>query len=913
MLRAFRDAPLKRKLMIVVMIASGTVVVVASLAMAIGEVLSYRRSLYSEISILGEIVGANTAAAVTFNDRKAAEETLSALRAHPHILSAYVLSADDRVFARYTARNAGGGRPEDTRETLSPTMEETGPGREGTFDLRAVVPIFLDGQKVSTVIITADMKELWARLTWILVVTGAFVLGSLAVVYLIFSQLQRLITEPILHLAQTMRVISKEKDYAVRFPKESGGEIGDLIDGFNEMLGQIQLRDEQLGRHREELEEKVALRTAELMEHEERTRIILSAAGDGILTFDGGGAIESFNPAAEHIFGYASAEVTGKQVAILTPVEHKHQIREFVEKYLKVPGPRDSGYRTEAIGLHRDGRRIPLELAINEFFLHGRQMFACVLRDITKRKEIEGQLQKLSQAVEQSPVSVVITSRDGTIEYVNPRFVEMTGYTLDESVGQNPRILKTGVHDDDFYENLWKTILAGNLWQGEICNRKKNGETYWEHALIAPVRGAKGEITHFVAIKEDITENRRAAEELRTAKEAAEAANHAKSDFLANMSHELRTPLNSVIGFSGILKKEFYGKLNEKQSEYVGYIGESGKHLLGLINDILDLSKVEAGKMTLEAAPVALTDVIQASVAMLRERALKNAIGLSVEIGPGLEGTIEADERKVKQILFNLLSNAVKFTPEGGSVTLTASKEEDAVRICVADTGIGIKPEDMTKLFTEFTQLESTYTKKYDGTGLGLALTKKLVKLHGGRIWVESEEGKGSRFFFTLPCRPELLSEDVPAPEPASGGSILPENLVLESEAFRGKVRDVLEFHRERGSGFGILRLEFRGCAGPEFLMKAGEVVLENTRKDEVIGHGDRPDCLYVLLMEISGSALGNTAARLVDKLRRRGYEAVQTSVVYPEHGKDADRLLAAFQGNPVSPAPPPGEAAQGG
>ena len=159
MLRAFRDAPLKRKLMIVVMIASGTVVVVASLAMAIGEVISYRKSLRSEISILGEIVGANTAAAVTFNDRKAAEETLSALRAHPHILSAYVLSADDRVFVRYTARNAGGGRPEDTRETLSPTMEETGSGREGTFDLRAVVPIFLDGQKVSTVIITADMKE----------------------------------------------------------------------------------------------------------------------------------------------------------------------------------------------------------------------------------------------------------------------------------------------------------------------------------------------------------------------------------------------------------------------------------------------------------------------------------------------------------------------------------------------------------------------------------------------------------------------------------------------------------------------------------------------------------------------------------------------------------------------------------
>jgi hypothetical protein len=267
----------------------------------------------------------------------------------------------------------------------------------------------------------------------------------------------------------------------------------------------------------------------------------------------------------------------------------------------------------------------------------------------------------------------------------------------------------------------------------------------------------------------------------------------------------------------------------------------------------------------------------------------------------------------VKQILFNLLSNATKFTQAGGSVTLTASREDGVVRICVADTGIGIKAGDMAKLFTEFTQLESTYTKKYEGTGLGLALTKRLVELHGGRIWVESEEGKGSRFFFTLPCRHERFPEDVLAPEAAPGGPIRPENLVLESDPFRGKVRDVLEYHRKRGSGFGILQLEFTGCAGPEFLMKAGEVVLENTRRDEVIGHGDRPDCLYVLLMEIAGSALGNTAARLVDKLRGAGYEVAQTSVVYPDHGENADRLLAALQRNPVPQAPASAEASHGG
>jgi PAS domain S-box-containing protein len=902
--------------MFIVMIASGTVVVVASMALGISEVLSYRSSLRSEISTLGEIVGANTAAAVMFDDRKAAEEILSALRTHPRIVAAYVLAADGRLFAKYTAMGAdpdllkrrweaGGSRPGDIREPLPRIAKESDAIRGWNFEQEAVVPILLDGQRVSTVIVMAETKELWARLARILLVTVVFMLGSFGVVYLVFSRLQGFITNPIVHLVQAMRGISKEKDYSVRVTRESGGEIGDLIDGFNEMVGQIHLRDEQLGRHREELEEKVVQRTAQLRESEERTRIILSTAVDGILTTDMAGIIDSFNPAAERIFGYAAAEVIGKNLAVLVPEEIQGQIRDFIVRYLKPEGTKDSGYRTEGIGLRKDGRRIPLEVAVNEFSIHGRRMFTCIVRDITERKEIEGQLRKLSRAVEQSPASVVITDRSGAIEYVNPRFVELTGYTPGEVSGQNPSILKAGMHDGMFYKNLWETILSGSPWQGELCNRKKNGEIYWEHANIAPVRNDSGEITHFVAIKEDITESRRAAEELLTAKETAEAANRAKSDFLANMSHELRTPLNSVIGFSRVLKKEFFGKLNDKQAEYVTYIEDSGKHLLGLINDILDLSKVEAGKMTLDASPIVLKDVIQASVTMLKEKALRHNIRLSFDIEPGLEETIGADDRKVKQILFNLLSNAVKFTPDGGSVTLTASKESDAVRICVADTGIGIKAEDMSKLFSEFTQLESAYTKKYEGTGLGLALTKRLVELHGGRIWVESEEGKGSRFFFTLPCRPakvpDVVGASEPVPEPLPGGTIRLDHLVLDSEAFRDKVRDALAQHKAKGSGFGILRLELAAGLDADGLMKAGNIVLENTRQDEILGQGGRPNCLYVILKDIDGSAVKNTTARLVDILRRHGYEAAHVSVVYPEHGQDVETLLAAIDGNDVS------------
>ncbi len=247
-------------------------------------------------------------------------------------------------------------------------------------------------------------------------------------------------------------------------------------------------------------------------------------------------------------------------------------------------------------------------------------------------------------------------------------------------------------------------------------------------------------------------------------------ASKAKSDFLANMSHELRTPLNSIIGFSEILQDELYGELNEKQHEYVRDVYGSGKHLLNLINDILDLSKVESGKMELELCGFPLADILNASMAMLKEKAMKHDIKLGIEIEPDADMTIEADERKLKQIMFNLLSNAVKFTPDGGSVIVQVRKvPPDFIEISVTDTGIGIAPENIQKLFKEFSQIESPYTKQYEGTGLGLALTERLVELHGGKIWVESEFGKGSKFTFTIPVKPILKSEQSPTPERQKG------------------------------------------------------------------------------------------------------------------------------------------------
>ena len=231
-----------------------------------------------------------------------------------------------------------------------------------------------------------------------------------------------------------------------------------------------------------------------------------------------------------------------------------------------------------------------------------------------------------------------------------------------------------------------------------------------------------------------------------------EAASHHKSEFLANMSHELRTPLNAISGFSQPLRKQLYGEINEKQAEYLDDILAAARDLLSLIDDVLDLSKVEAGQIELEVVSFSLPAALERGVVIVRERATKGGVRISLSSDPGIE-TVIGDERRVRQVIFNLLSNAVKFTPAGGTVDVAVARLDGEVRVSVSDSGPGIAPEDQVRIFEEFQQAAAGKEQR-EGTGLGLALSKRLVELHGGRIWVESEPGKGSRFVFTLPVPP---------------------------------------------------------------------------------------------------------------------------------------------------------------
>jgi len=562
--------------------------------------------------------------------------------------------------------------------------------------------------------------------------------------------------------------------------------------------------------------------------------------------------------------------------------------------------------------------------------------------DITERKQAEEELEKLSQAVEQSPASVVITDLRGTIQYVNPKFCEVTGYTVAEALGQNPRILKSGQTPSKVYRELWKTIKAGYEWRGEFQNKKKNGELYWESATISPLKSGDGSTAHYLAVKEDITERRQMEDSIRE-KEArfrgyfehsqvgmavtsptkgwveandqlqrmlgytldelrqmtwielthpddldadakqfermlageidqyaldkrfirkdgeivytnltvscirdktgdvlnvlasfqditerkkmdndlherikeldeaqsamlnmmedldeekakAEDATRAKSDFLANMSHEIRTPMNAVIGMAHLALKT---ELTPKQHDYLNKIQSSANSLLGIINDILDFSKIEAGKLDMEAVEFDLLETMDnvANVITVKAQEKEN-LEVLFYLDPQVPNFLVGDSLRLNQILVNLGNNAVKFTEKGEIVLTTKIKEKSndkvTLQFSVRDTGIGMTAEQQAKLFQAFSQADTSTTRKYGGTGLGLTISKRLVTMMGGEIWTESEAGQGTTFNFTADFglgKETVKRRLVPAPD-LRGLKVL---VVDDNATSREILQDILE------------------------------------------------------------------------------------------------------------------------
>jgi len=449
------------------------------------------------------------------------------------------------------------------------------------------------------------------------------------------------------------------------------------------------------------------------------------------------------------MYGYEDTSVEPNMNLFLNKVHPedidfvKSKIKEFYEK----PSPQKFEFRI----IPHDNEVVWIENALVPVFENDKlARIRGTNQNITKRKDYEEELRKLNRAISQNPLAIVITDLRGRIEYVNPKFTEITGFTFDEAKHKNPRILKSGLMEDYFYEEMWNTLKSGNQWQGELINKKKNGEYYWANLIIAPVTDNSEHITHYIAISEDITERISMQKELITSKEKAEESDRLKSAFIANMSHEIRTPMNGIIGFSRMLTDP--DLTPEEQSEFVGLINHSCNRLINTVNDILDISKIEAKQMEVKAIAFRLGELTNELSDLYTVKCQQKGLKFINNIPESLFNyEIVSDEQKVYQIINNLLSNAHKFT-DSGEVELSCNLVENYfMEFHIKDTGIGIPESKIEHIFGRFNQGDYSLNRNYEGTGLGLSICVGLVDLLQGRIWVESKVGEGSTFSFSIP------------------------------------------------------------------------------------------------------------------------------------------------------------------
>ena len=394
-----------------------------------------------------------------------------------------------------------------------------------------------------------------------------------------------------------------------------------------------------------------------------------------------------------------------------------------------------------------------------------------LIREITDRKLAEQEIQKLNLAINQSPAAVIITDKKGHLQYMSPAFIKMTGYEYEELIGQPIGIIKSGQTDRRVYQDLWETINAGKTWRYEWQNRRKNGELYWEDIAINPIRNEEGDIISFMAIKQDITQRKKYEEEiielninlenrihertyeLEQAKKEADEANSAKSEFLSRMSHELRTPMNSILGFAQLLE---YSELTEAQLRNLEFIIKSGNHLLHLINEVLDITRIESGKVDVSLEPVDVIGAISEISESFEPIAEKNHIQLILPSTGVRNIFVQADLQRLKQVLVNLINNGIKYNKPYGEVKVSVSTDPAKVqtpghvRIEIKDTGIGIEAKNLNKLFMPF-ERAGHENSTIEGTGLGLSVVDKLIELMNGKIGVESTPGIGSTFWIELP------------------------------------------------------------------------------------------------------------------------------------------------------------------
>ncbi len=574
-----------------------------------------------------------------------------------------------------------------------------------------------------------------------------------------------------------LRVQEKAVGLFVVYAPETGYFDGERIALLDQVSRDLSFALESMEREARRREAESAMR---------QQAKIIDQVHDSVVSTDLEGRVTSWNAGAVRITGYSPSEAIGKHISIIYPEEERDFLQRDVIDPLKAKGRHEVEVRMR----RKSGEDFYAHLSLS--LLHDDQgatvgMIGYSI-DITEEKRVVDALRESEQRFRQMAETIEemfwITNADlSEMLYVSPAYEKIWGRSVD-SLYADPKSFLDAVHPDDKDRMLpgMESALRGETWNEEFRIERPDGSTRWVWDRSYPVRDQSGRIYRFVGITQDMTDRKRAEDEInklnlnlehrvadRTAELAqvnrelaqrnleVERANRMKSEFLARMSHELRTPLNAIIGFSDLLAEEHTMDGNKRHGRFIGHIQAGAHHLLDMINDILDVSKIEAGRIQLSIEPFTAADAVDEVLSIIRPLATSKRIRIECSLAADL--TVHADRVRFKQIFYNLLSNAVKFTPDCGRIEIGSAQEDGFTSLSVTDTGIGIAPEELEAIFEEFHQVGPSSGDEVEGTGLGLAITKRLVELHGGRIQVESQPRKGSRFVVTLP--------NTPAREPA--------------------------------------------------------------------------------------------------------------------------------------------------
>lgn len=816
----FRGWPIRRKLLALMLATATSALLLSFSSFGLFVVYSDQRRLVQELSTLAQVVGNASTAALVFRDSQAAREGLAALRGHESILASCLYQKDGALFAVYR-------RPE-TKESC-PVLPATLEGKRVGRWLELWRPLALEGERVGSIYLISDMQTLRQRMLETGLAAALGFLLTFLFVYLLSANLQRRISAPIMELAEKSGLISQQKDYSLRVAKRSEDELGYLAESLNEMLAQIETRDEALRRARDELEQRVAERTEELLqeiaerklaaqqlkESEEVFRAVSTSAQDALVMIDDRGRVSFWNDAAANITGYAVEEALGMEIySLISPMFTAEQWQRRLAHFAQTGQGDLIGRLTRGHFLCKRGQMITVEFSLSSVKLRGRWHVVAVARDITAQLEREQQLARLGLAIEQSSDTVVITDPDGKILYVNPATSRITGYALEELIGHKPSVFKSGKHDQAFYRGLWETLLQGRSWSGRLVNKKKDGTFYEEVATISPVRDGSERIINYVAVKRDVTRETALQEQMTWAQRM-----DAVGRLAGGMAHDFNNLLAVVLNYCSFIAEELpadsaiRGDLDE--------IRKAAQRGATLTKQLLTFSRKQMARPEVLEISRPLREMEN-----LLRRQLGEQIELLLHVGKEL-WKVEIDHGQFEQVLMNLVINARDAMPGGGKVKVELTnfstdekflqqhpevKPGQYVRLTMSDTGCGMSEEVAQRIFEPF----FTTKEKGKGTGLGLATVYGVIAQAGGSIWVESQLGSGSLFTILLPRteKDRLPTETASAVAPASLHGEETVLVVEDEDSVRELTRRILDKNGYRvltaGNAAEALEMESR-------------------------------------------------------------------------------------------------------